>query len=104
MDALEEIHLTGHVLNGSLPAALGALPNLKVLHLSGPASAGAALPQSWSSMAQLRSLVLLNMGNVQGKRQEGVSPPWFVEHCHWQLPSLAEPQDSGSRLVPYATQ
>jgi hypothetical protein len=66
MDALEEVHLTGHVLNGSWPTAFGVLPKLRVVHLSGSAAAGATLPDAWSKMPQLQSLWLLDMGNLQG--------------------------------------
>lgn len=70
VDYLEELHLTGHVLgtNGSnWPAAIAALPRLRVLHLTGPASPGATLPQEWSGLSQLQSLWMLNMSSLQGE-------------------------------------
>lgn len=70
VDYLEELHLAGHVLgtNGSSwPAAIAALHKLRVLHLTGPASPGATLPQEWSGLSQLQSLWMLNMSSVQGE-------------------------------------
>jgi hypothetical protein len=67
---LEEIHLTGHVMTASTsrwPTALATLPNLRVLHISGPAAPGSQLPSAWSSMTQLQSLWLLNMTYIQGE-------------------------------------
>jgi hypothetical protein len=76
-DRLEELHLTGHVMHGfsnvSLwPASLNTMPNLRVLHLSGPSAPGAGLPDLTGSMAQLQSLWLLNMSNVEGEHRTGL--------------------------------
>lgn len=68
VDRLEEVHLSSHVINISgWPAALTALPNLKVLHLAGPGAPGNMLPSNWSSITSLQSLWLLNMTHAQGE-------------------------------------
>ena len=91
---LEEIHLTGHLMLASTsrwPAALATLPNLRVLHLSGPAAMGSLLPAEWSGMNQLRSLWMLNMTNVEGEGDwhgPGRAAQWLcVRKC--QLVSLS---------------
>lgn len=66
VSALEELHLTGHIINGSWPAALVSLPLLKVLRLSGPGAPGSALPAEWGNMTQLQSLWLFNITALQG--------------------------------------